>query len=115
MAKKSASLSGQKKPTSIDILGKPYKIEYVKHTALGSEDYGDCNDGKQIISVAEDIGLALEQDTLLHETIHALDYAAQLKMSERQVSALAALLIAVFKANPEFTQYVTNADRPPAL
>ena len=96
------------KPSVINVLGKPYRVDYVKHTAIGSENYGDCNDGKQIISVAEEIGKELEQDTLLHETIHALDYAAQLKLTERQVSALAALLIATFKANPEFTRYITD-------
>jgi predicted component of type VI protein secretion system len=98
----------KKKPSVINVLGKPYKVDYIKHTAIGSEDYGDCDYGKQLISIALGIGLELEQDTLLHEVLHALDYAAELKLSERQVSALAALLLGVFKANPDFADYITR-------
>jgi len=51
----------------------------------------------------------LEADTLLHEVVHSIDDAMQLKMNERQVHCVATGLIAALKDNPEFLEYLYKA------
>jgi DNA gyrase inhibitor GyrI len=46
------------------------------------------------------------QDTLLHETIHAIDETLITGMTEQQVSNIASVLLAVLKDNPEFTSWI---------
>lgn len=100
MAKRIPEVS--KVPKTVRILGKTYKIEVIPDF----ENCGECHDNKQVIKLQSDMPLALEQDTILHEVIHALDYSMKLNMKERQVSALASGLIAVFRDNPRFVHYL---------
>jgi len=98
----------KKKLSDIDVLGKPYKFEYIKHTAIGSEDYGACDFARQVISIAAGIAFELEQDTAIHEVFHVIDYTADLKLTERQVTVLASLFLTVLKTNPNFADYITR-------
>lgn len=100
MAKRIPTVNGV--PKTVRILGKTYKIEVIPDF----ENCGECHDNKQVIKLQADMPLALEQDTLLHEIIHALDYSMKLNMKERQVSAAASGLIAVFRDNPRFVSYL---------
>ena len=43
---------------------------------------------------------------MLHETVHAIDNAMQLNMSERQVYCLTTGLISVLKDNQHFLEYL---------
>lgn len=90
-------------PDAIKIIGKTYSIESVPEM---DDDCGACYDSKQLIKISEDIPHELSQDTLLHEVMHAVDFQMHLGMKERQVSAMAAGLMAVFKENPEFVKYL---------
>jgi hypothetical protein len=89
-------------PKEVRILGKAYEVQVVP----GFEDCGECFDMKQQIKLQAEMPTTLEQDTLLHEVIHALDFNMKLNMKERQVSALAAGLIGVFRDNPSFVKYL---------
>jgi len=60
----------------------------------------------QEILVREKSALGYQQDTLLHETIHAIDETLVTGMTEQQVSNLASVLLAVLKDNPEFTKWI---------
>lgn len=90
-------------PDTIKIIGKTYRVEPVPEM---DDDCGACYDAKQLIKISEDIPHELSQDTLLHEVMHAVDYQMHLNMKERQISAMAAGLTAVFKENPEFVKYL---------
>lgn len=93
-------------PSPIRVLGKPYRLEAVPSNGIADGSYGSCEDGKQRICIAADLPPELEQDTVLHELLHAIDYAMQLKLSERQISALASGLMALISDNPDLAQYL---------
>jgi hypothetical protein len=92
----------EKPPKRVRILGKEYSVVQI----ADFENCGECHDMKQQIKLRADMPMTLEQDTLLHEVIHALDYSMKLQMRERQVSALASGLIAVFRDNPSFVRHL---------
>jgi hypothetical protein len=94
-------------PTSVRILGKRYSVERVDKSAI-VDDLGVCDFKALKILVVRDLHKDLEQDTLLHEVMHAVDEAMQLKMSERQICAMASGLLAVLKDDKGFANYVTS-------
>lgn len=49
-----------------------------------------------------------EMDTILHETIHAIDHWLDLEMTERQVRLMATALIGLFQDNPDYAEFVTR-------
>lgn len=89
-------------PQDIRVLGKDFTVKVIPDF----DDCGECDYVKQIIKIQDAMPLSLEQDTLIHEVIHALDFNMKLHMKERQVSALASGLIAVFRDNPAFVKYL---------
>jgi hypothetical protein len=98
----------EKVPGQVRILGKDYEIKVFEDF----EDCGQCDDLKQTIKLQANMPMTLEQDTLLHEVIHALDFNMKTSMKERQVSALASGLIAVFRDNPHFVSYLFQQPPP---
>lgn len=89
-------------PGAIRIMGKDYEVKVFEDF----ENCGECDDLKQMLKIQASMPMTLEQDTLLHEVIHALDFNMKTHMKERQVSALASGLIAVFRDNPAFVSYL---------
>ena len=83
----------------IKILGKKYKVVKVPMHSLTDRYCGMTESSKQLIT----IGAGLENDhlmeTLLHECVHAIDFAMATKLSERQVEAFANGLYAFFIDN----------------
>lgn len=67
---------------------------------------GECDNDKQLILIRDGQPLESEQDTLLHEVLHAVDEAMGLKMKEAQVKGCATGLLAVLKDNPRFATYL---------
>jgi hypothetical protein len=104
------------RPARIKILGKPFQIQWLKE-GLDADLVGECDTDNQVIRVREGQPLETEQDTLLHELLHAVDEAVDSKLKESQVKRLATGLLAVLKENPNLVAYLrrkTNAD-PKAL
>jgi len=104
-----------KRPTRIKILGKVYKVRVVTERAQGFEDgdYGECDNDKHVISILAGRSLGNDQDTLLHECIHAIcfqmgvDGAINKRGTEEQwVQGLATGLLAVMKENPSLVRYL---------
>ncbi len=88
---------------SLRIVGKDYKVNFlpVIDGAVGLCHDSDCEID---ISLAQD-----EQqirDTLLHEAMHAIDYAMQAGMSEHQVHTMSSGLIALLRDNPKFAAWL---------
>lgn len=94
-----------KMPGQVKVLGKIFKILPMKDGEYEDAD-GMCKTSHQELHVRPQPALAYCQDTLLHETIHAIDETLFLKMTERQVSNLASVLLAVLKDNPEYTKWI---------
>ena len=95
-------------PEIIRVLGKDYEVKVFEDF----EHCGECDDIRQTIKIQAHMPMSLEQDTLLHEIIHALDFNMKTQMKERQVSALASGLIAVFRDNPGFVSYLFQQPPP---
>lgn len=94
-----------KLPTQVRVLGKIFKIRSLKEDEYPDAD-GTMQIDSQEIGVRMKPALAYMQDTLLHETIHSIDETLFLKMTEKQVSQLASVLLGVLKDNPEFTRWI---------
>jgi len=95
-----------KRPLSAKVVGKVYRIQFVKGHPLEEDDMGECDDENQLISVCDGLPLGNEQDTVLHECIHALDKQFGLKLKEAQVTGLATAMLAFLKDNPSLFSYL---------
>jgi hypothetical protein len=103
----SGGLAAMKRPERIRILGKPFKIVYCSGTEpLADDQVGECDPDKQQILVRDGAPLESEQDTLLHEVLHALDEAVDAKLKETQVKKIATALLAVLKDNPGLAAFL---------
>jgi hypothetical protein len=103
-----------KRPARLSILGKPYKVEFVPIEHIGLRDNAEDNDPgmgrtspeNQEIFIRTGQPLESEQDTVLHEVIHAVDETLGLQLNEYQVTVLATGLLAVLKDNPGLRTYL---------
>ena len=104
-----------KRPEKLKILGKTYKVVVCTERTEGFEegDYGACDNDKHVIYLIAGRSLGNDQDTLLHECIHAIEFqmgvdgAIHKKPSnEHRVQALATGLLAVMKDNAGFVSYL---------
>ena len=103
-----------KRPARLSILGKPYKVEFVPIEHIGLRDNAEDNDPgmgrtspeNQEIFVRLGQPLESEQDTVLHECLHAVDETLGLQLNEYQVTILATGLLAVLKDNPGLRTYL---------
>lgn len=89
----------------LDILGKKYRLLGSTETGLTVLDRqvnaGNTSNHQTTITVAMNQSRDQMHDTLIHEILHTLDYAVRLNLKEKQVHRLAAVLLAVFRANPD--------------
>jgi hypothetical protein len=97
--------AGALRPAKAKVIGKTYAIQYVKGSPLAEDDMGECDDENQLISVCDGLPLDNEQDTVLHECIHALDKQFSMGLKEQQVAKLATALLAFIKDNPKHLSY----------
>ena len=94
--------------TGLDILGKRFRVVYKKM----KDDFGKCDSVACEIWIHPIQSEEQKRDTLLHESIHALDHEMQTKMSERQVRLISTGLIHWMRANPEFVAWIMQAPSP---
>lgn len=92
-------------PRFVDVVGKRYSIEPMEG-GPGSGPIGLCVDTQCKILYTADQADQQLQDTVLHELLHAIDYAMALELTERQVQAMSAGVLQVLQANPEFTRWL---------
>jgi hypothetical protein len=95
-----------KRPERIRILSKPFSVEYVSGVPLEDDLNGECDTDKQRILVRDGQPLESEQDTLLHEVLHAVEEAVDARLKETQVKKVATALLAVLKDNPSLVTYL---------
>lgn len=97
-------------PAKIRVLGRDIGIKYVTEEEM-PKAWGEYDYDTLTVRVREGQQTAFEADTVLHELIHAIDDAMQLSMTERQVHCTATGVIALFKDNPAFLEYIYHATR----
>lgn len=96
-------------PGSLNIMGKHWPFEWVEN----SSDFSDGNDAngetvysRQTIRIKDGTHFDCERDTVIHETLHALDHELQLGLKEKQVHRLATGLYQIFRSNPDLYAYI---------
>lgn len=98
-------------PSAVIVCGKPYTILCEQPNAtpdshLNRNDMGACHSASLRIYLHEGFPVAVQQDTLLHETLHAVDQELYLGMTEQQVANVATVLLDVLRRNKQFTAYL---------
>lgn len=88
-----------KMPESVFIFGRTVKVIY--DAELANEDgnylYGDYSTVNDTIRINSRYPLEMQQSTLLHEVIHAIEYSCNLPLSEETVVALETGLMTAMK------------------
>jgi hypothetical protein len=93
-------------PLELDILGKKFTVKILNPNEEDPDDDGHMDLAKQEIGIRLQPAKEYNQDTGLHEVIHAVDEILSIGLKEKQVHQLAAGLIAVLKHNPEFIAWL---------
>jgi hypothetical protein len=84
---------------TVRILGKPWTYRHVP-AQLGEDLFGHFDARRCEVHIFGEQDPAQEADTILHETLHAIDFTLNLGLSEHQVHALAGALYALLADNP---------------
>ena len=101
-----------KRPQRVRVLGKQFAVAYVPagddalKNAEGEDCLGMCSPARQTVHVEDGQPLETEQETTLHEVMHAIEDAMGLDLDETVISQMSKGLIAVVKDNPSFVRYL---------
>lgn len=98
------SEASKRRPVSVKVGAHSYAIDYqdLLYDREQQQEYlGRCSHPDLKISVRENRAPSQMAETVLHETLHAIDSERRLDLSEHQVDQLAAGLIACIVDNPE--------------
>jgi len=95
-----------KRPEKVRILGKTYLIKYVSAEPLAADEMGECEPDAQTICIREAQSLQSEQDTLLHECLHALENLLSLKLRHDDVVRITTGIHALLRDNPHLIAYL---------
>jgi hypothetical protein len=90
---------------SAKIIGKPWKYTYRDGSHI-DENYGSTSYRNLSIEIIANLPLSLEQDVMMHETIHAIDESLSLGLTESQVNVLGCVLAGIFRDNPHIPDYL---------
>lgn len=95
-------------PKSLRIIGFDFSV-----ALEDSEDFshmGEVNRYTQSIRIKSDVEGGERQDTLLHETLHAISDAMGADLSEMQVAVISRGILAVLRDNPKLVTYLTEKE-----
>ena len=97
-----------KRPAKVKVLGKVYAIQYTEGAPLADDDDGECDPSNQTITVRTGQSLECEQDTVLHEVIHAIENLQGLKLKHSDVVRLTTAIHALIRDNPGLMAYLRS-------
>lgn len=108
MRSKTSTKSRSRVPVKgIKILGKTYAVSGAESLHADGR-IGQHSSNKLEMKYCTEQAEEQCKDTMLHESIHAIDYILQLGLREKQVHCLSAGLLEMLKANPKFTRWLLN-------
>lgn len=99
-----------KVPKKVRILAKDFQVHVLEDGILGGSDLGGVNNVRCQIQLSAAQDSQQMRDTLIHEIIHAVDYAVAAGLEERQVHAIASGMYAVIRDNERLIEYLTGSD-----
>ena len=67
---------------------------------------GECDSDAQLLTIRDGQSLQSEQDTVLHECIHALEALLSLKLKHDDVVRITTGVHALLRDNPTFVSYL---------
>lgn len=98
------------RPELIRILGAPWTIVWMgqvaDHPLVKHWKYGATDQAMLTISIRDDVALYQQQDTLLHEVVHASLMVTGQEVDEDAVWALTPVLLDAFRSNPELVAFL---------
>ena len=73
------------RPTTLKILNLDFSIKWIdKTTENGAQKFGWCNCNDQVIGISREIHPKKTADTFLHEVLHALNFALDIKDGSKE-------------------------------
>lgn len=103
-----------KPPKNARVLGKTWRVRADKTLLSHDDTAGDCHGRSQLIRYGTGQALEQEQDSVLHELIHAVWHENGLshdvnddKLEEMIIRRTASGVLALLKENPELVRYLT--------
>ena len=93
----------------IYIAGLEYEIKYEKHYARDAEALGSHCGNNTTIKIDTDLKLQVQQKTLLHEIIEAINFEYSLKLEHDKICVLESALFEVIKNN-KLLEYFNNEE-----
>jgi len=103
---------------TIDIMGKPYSVEFSTTLMAVDDCVGKCLPSKQMICVDETQARGQLRDTLMHEVMHGVfsesGLGTEIKGEDEEetiVRRLTTGFLQVLRANPKFTKLLTETDK----
>ena len=108
-----------KRPTSVRVMGKKIAVHFVpagdKLLRDSPEDddpgLGRSCELTQVIAVENSQPLGQEQDCVLHEVLHHVEYSMKMDVPEEIVEKFATGLLAVLKDNPSLVAYLRAREK----
>lgn len=97
------------RPAKVKVMGRTLSIKYVDGLPLEGDEQGECDIDKSAIYIKDGLETQQERSAILHETIHAIDFLLNLKLTEEQVLGLEAGLYQVNSDNPRFFATIRKA------
>lgn len=98
-------------PKKLKILGMTYEVRSTVpdegNLLANSRDCaGSVTVNKALILINKDNHIDQQRDTLLHESLHAIDYQMSIGLTEEQVQRVASSLMCLMKDNPKLMDYL---------
>lgn len=97
------------RPRKVRVSGKTLSIDYVGAVDLPKDLNGNVDHDDLRIKVVLGLPLESEQDTVLHEIMHAIDDSVCAGMREVQVRRMATAMLAFMKENPRVISYLRRS------
>ena len=88
----------------LNILGRYWKLVWTPDLS----EYGHCQPEALTIRVNSTVPQQHQQDTLLHEVMHAIESFYDIDIGEENVRRMASALLTVLQANPQLVRYLTK-------
>jgi hypothetical protein len=88
-------------PNKVKIGGLTYKIKMVDMVSLGPNYIGCCDYKASVIEIAKDMDAQKQEETLIHEMVHAMmEHAGYKEQDEEAVHRTATAFHMLIKDNP---------------
>lgn len=90
----------------LSILGSRFTVKFTEDIS----EYGHYNYDRRTIAINSSHLLEVQQDTLGHEIVHAIEDIHKLDLGEEVVDKLGVSLVKVLRDNPQLVEFLTKRD-----